>query len=381
MPKQQQDLNYLQRYLVEEAAEDFQHGQLTRRQALKMIAGVLGSVAAASAFLAACAPAASPSAPASSGAAPGAAATLPPAAVSATAAPASPLPTAAATAPSAAVTAAPTAAQVAQATQVATQAVITTTATVATRPAPVVPAGVRVSPDDPAIEGGDVQFPGQGGVTLVGYQAKPKGAGPFPIVLVCHENRGLTDHIKDVTRRAAKAGYAALAVDLLSREGGTAKITDQSTIPGLLGKMSMDQMVQDFQSGLRYMQGQPFANKDRAGMVGFCFGGGVTWLAATRIPELRAAVPFYGPNPPLADVPKIQAAVLAFYGALDQRIDAGIPAIEKAMADNHKTFEKVIYPGANHAFHNDTGPNYNPQAATDAWAKTIAWFDKYLKGS
>jgi carboxymethylenebutenolidase len=377
MSEQQQELNYMQRYLVEEAAEDFQHGQLTRRQALKMIAGVLGSMAAASAFLAACAPATSPAAPA----APGAAATQPAAAAAPTFPLASPAPTAAATLPSASVTAAPTAAQVAQATQVATQAVITTTATVATRPAPVVPAGVRVSPDDPAIEAGDVQFPGQGGVTLMGYQAKPKGAGPFPIVLICHENRGLTDHIKDVTRRAAKAGYAALAVDLLSREGGTAKVADQSTIPGLLGKMSMDQMVQDFQSGLAYMQGQPFANKDRAGMVGFCFGGGVTWLAATRIPELRAAVPFYGPNPPLADVPKIQAAVLAFYGALDQRIDAGIPAIEKAMADNHKTFEKMVYPGANHAFHNDTGANYNPEAATDAWAKTIAWFDKYLKGS
>ena len=106
-------------------------------------------------------------------------------------------------------------------------------------------------------------------------------------------------------------------------------------------------------------------------MVGFCFGGGVTWRAATQIPELRAAVPYYGPNPPLEDVPKIQAAVFGQYGALDQRIDAGIPAIEKAMKQNNKIFEYMIYPNANHAFNNDTGASYNAQAATQAWAKTL----------
>jgi carboxymethylenebutenolidase len=214
----------------------------------------------------------------------------------------------------------------------------------------------------------------------MGYLARPKGNGPFPPVLVCHENRGLTDHIKDVTRRLAKAGYVALAVDLLSRQGGTAKISDQSTIPGLLGSQPPAQMVGDFQSGLQYLEGQSYVVKGRPGMVGFCFGGGITWLSATQIPALRAAVPYYGPNPPLEDVPKIQAAVLAQYGELDQRINAGIPAIEKAMKDSNKVFQYYIYPGANHAFNNDTGANYNAQAAADAWARTIAWFDKYLKG-
>ena len=240
------------------------------------------------------------------------------------------------------------------------------------------PPGVRVSPDDPAITAGDVQFPGQG-VTLLGYLAQPTGDGPFPPVLVCHENRGLTDHIKDVTRRLAKVGYVGLAVDLLSRQGGTAKVADPSSIPGLLGNLAPDQMVGDFQNGLAYLQGLPHVIKDRPGMIGFCFGGGVTWLAATRIQALRAAVPFYGPNPPLSDVPNIQAAVLAIYGALDQRINAGIPAIEQAMQQNQKVFEKIIEPDANHAFHNDTGANYNPQAAQDAWAKALAWFDRYLK--
>jgi carboxymethylenebutenolidase len=114
-------------------------------------------------------------------------------------------------------------------------------------------------------------------------------------------------------------------------------------------------------------------------MVGFCFGGGITWRVATKTPELRAAVPFYGPNPPLEDVPGIRAAVLAIYGENDANINRGIPAIEEAMKANGKIFEKIIYSNAGHAFHNDTGANYNPEAARDAWAKTLAWFERYLK--
>jgi carboxymethylenebutenolidase len=126
------------------------------------------------------------------------------------------------------------------------------------------------------------------------------------------------------------------------------------------------------------MQTLNFVRKDRAGMVGFCFGGGVTWRCATQIAELRAAIPFSGPNPPLEDVPKIQAAVLGIYGALDTRITGGAAEIEAAMKQNNKTFEKIVYPNANHAFHNDTGASYNPEAAKDAWAKTLAWLDKYV---
>jgi carboxymethylenebutenolidase len=365
MMSEQPKLNHLQRYLAEEAVEDYQEGHLSRRDALKMLAGVLGSMVAATSFLAACVPA------------------TPAVSVSATLPPASTLPAASPTETSPTPATAPTdtaasPAATAEATAIATLAVITTTATAPVSPLPTPPAGVRVSPDDPAITAMDVKFPAAG-TTLMGYMARPKAGGAAPPVLVCHENRGLTDHIKDVARRLGKAGYVALAVDLLSRQGGTAGIADATTIPGLLSQMSQDQMVGDFQSGLSYLQGQPNVVKDRPGMVGFCFGGGITWLCATRIPELRAAVPFYGPNPPLEDVPKIQAAVLALYGALDQRIDAGIPAIEKAMQDNKKVFEKMVYPGAAHAFNNDTGPNYNAQAAMDAWKQTLAWFNKYLK--
>jgi carboxymethylenebutenolidase len=223
-----------------------------------------------------------------------------------------------------------------------------------------------------------VEFPGDG-ATLLGYLAKPTGDGPFPIILVCHENRGLTDHIKNVTGRIANEGYAALAVDLLSRQGGTAAITDEAAIPGALGQAPEGQPAADFAAGLRYMQSQPYADKAKVGMTGFCYGGGVTWRAATKLPELRAAVPFYGPAPQVADVPAINAAVLAFYGELDQRINAGIPEIEAAMQQNGKTYQKQIYPGANHAVFNDTGRNYNAAAAADAWTRMLAWFDQYVR--
>jgi carboxymethylenebutenolidase len=113
-------------------------------------------------------------------------------------------------------------------------------------------------------------------------------------------------------------------------------------------------------------------------MVGFCFGGGVTWSVATHMPELKAAVPFYGPHPPLEDVPNIRAAVRAIYAGNDDRINQGIPEIEAAMQQNGKIFEKIIYPNVSHAFHNDTGERYAPEAARDAWAKTLEWFGKYV---
>ena len=317
----------LRNYLVEEFVEDYQDGRITRREALVKLASIFGSMAIATNFLAACAPALT----------------------------ATPVPPTATTAKP---TTAPTAASSSS-----------TSSAGAMSP-------LSVGADDPAIEAKMVDFK-SGADSIMAYMAKPKGDGPFPIVLVCHENRGLTDHIKDVTRRVAKAGYASLAVDLISREGGTDKVG--ANAPGVLGNVPPQRFVDDFRAGLANMQGQSFVRKDRAGMVGFCFGGGVTWLCAEGIADLKAVVPFYGPNPPLQDVSKIQAAVLALYGALDTRIDAGIPDIENAMKQNGKTYEKIIYPNANHAFNNDTGASYNADASNDAWAKTLAWFEKYLK--
>jgi len=214
---------------------------------------------------------------------------------------------------------------------------------------------------------------------LMAYLARPKEAGTYAGILVCHENRGLTPHIEDVTRRVAQGGYVGLAIDLLSREGGTGKFSDSTQITQILGNTNKEQFVQDFQAGFNYLQQLSYLNKDHIGMVGFCFGGGITWLMATHNPQLKAAVPFYGPNPPLEEVPKIQAPILAIYGELDQRINQDIPAIEEEMKKNNKIFEKIIYPGVNHAFHNDTTERYAPTAAKDAWMRTLSWFEKYLK--
>jgi carboxymethylenebutenolidase len=169
-----------------------------------------------------------------------------------------------------------------------------------------------------------------------------------------------------------------LALDLVSRQGGTAAV-GEGNVPGALGNIPPEQFVEDFKSGWQYLKGQPFADADRLGMTGFCFGGGVTWQVAVHMPELLAAVPFYGPHPEPSDVPNIRAAVLAIYGGNDNRINSGIPAIEEAMQANNKIYEKIIYPGADHAFHNDTGSRYNPEAARDAWGRTLAWFEQHVR--
>src|SRR5574341_1724020 len=201
--------------------------------------------------------------------------------------------------------------------------------------------GVTVPPDDPSLEGGMVTFP-VGTVTIVAYLARPKVKGPTPGIVVIHENRGLLEHFKDVCRRLAKLGYVALAVDLASHEGGTAKYTDLAQVTAILGRTPPEQLVAMLNAGVGYLQGLPSVRKDRVGAVGFCFGGGMTWRLATGNPSLRAAVPFYGPNPPLEDVPKIKAAILAIYGGEDTRIDAGIPAIREAMQRAGITFDIVV---------------------------------------
>jgi carboxymethylenebutenolidase len=356
----------LKQYLIEEFIEDYQLGQMSRRDALKRLTGLVGASAAA-ALIAACAPVAMPTTSPAATAVP--ATSVPPTAMPPTAAPATAVPA------TAAATAAATDAPAATATGPSADPTLTTDATT-----PVTGAmnNVPVSADDPAIEASDITFP-SGSDQIMGYIARPSADGTYPAILVSHENRGLTDHIKDVTRRLAKAGYVALAVDLLSRQGGTAAVGAEN-VPGVLGNNSPDQMVGDFIAGLEYLKTQPDVAEGQYGMTGFCFGGGMTWRVATKVPELRAAVPYYGPNPPLEDVPNIQAAVLAHYGGNDQRINAGIPDIEAAMEQNGKTFEYIIHEGANHAFNNDTGQNYNAQAANEAWNQTLEWFQEHLSG-
>jgi carboxymethylenebutenolidase len=241
--------------------------------------------------------------------------------------------------------------------------------------------GVTVPPTDPALQSAGMVSYASGGVAVQAYLSRPKGAGPFPAVVVVHENRGLLEHFKDVTRRLAKLGYAALAVDLASSEGGTEKFaSDLAQVTAILGRTPPERMVEFLNAGVRYLQGQPYVRRDRIGATGYCFGGGMTWRLATANPDLRAAAPYYGSSPPLGDVPKIKAAVLAIYAGQDERINAGIPAIREALQKAGVVHEILVMPNADHAFFNDTGARYAAAAARTAWDRTTAWFERYLKG-
>jgi carboxymethylenebutenolidase len=221
-----------------------------------------------------------------------------------------------------------------------------------------------------------VRFP-SGGADISGYLARPEAGTAGPAVLVCHENRGLTPHIQDVARRFAEAGYAALALDLLSREGGTASL-DPDAVPGALTKAGAQRHVSDFSAAFVYLQSQNFVAPERIAMNGYCFGGGITWQAATELPGLKATAAFYGPSPDLAKVPAIKAAVFGVYAELDQRITGAMPALRDALAATDVRHQLTVYPGVDHAFHNDTGERYNQAQATAAWNDTLAWFGKYV---
>jgi carboxymethylenebutenolidase len=253
---------------------------------------------------------------------------------------------------------------------------------------PPTPAGPRssvsVPEDDPRISGADVTFPGADGGEIMAYQVTPtEGEGPFPVVLICHENRGLTEHIRDVARRWAAQGYLSAAVDLLSREGGTASIADPAEIPALLSdEAKLQRHVDDFKAAAAYYATQDVADAARLGMTGFCFGGGITWRATTEMPELKSSAPYYGPPPPLDAVPNIRAAVLGIYSDdPDDFANEGREELIAALEAAGVTFEINIYPDTQHAFHNDTSPRWNEEQALAAWNDTVAWFETYVKNA
>jgi len=218
-------MNLFQRYLAEEFAEDYEEGRLSRRDALKLIVSVTGSLIAANSILAACAP--------------------PPESIETSV-----------TSPTDSPTDAPPASD------------SPTAESAATDPSSPAPEYGTVMPDDPAVIASEIQFPAADDTPLMGYLAQPSSGEVSPVILVCHENRGLTPHIQDVTRRFAKAGYVGLAVDLLSRQGGSAAL-GEGNVPGALGNIQPDQFVEDFKSGWRYLQSLPLAQADKIGMTGF----------------------------------------------------------------------------------------------------------------
>jgi carboxymethylenebutenolidase len=219
-----------------------------------------------------------------------------------------------------------------------------------------------------------VRFPGKSGELLGAWAAAPKPKGA---VLVIHENRGLTPHFHDLVKRFAAVGYSALCVDLLSPEGGTDSFTDPAQAPTALSKAPPERLIGDLRAGIDELKRRlPHA---KTGVVGFCFGGGMTWeLLNVGEARLAAAVPFYGPAPENPDFSKAKAAVLALYGALDTRVTGTRPTVEAALIKAGLIHKIRVFEGANHAFFNDTGPRFNAKAAGEAWIEVLAWLKKYL---
>lgn len=235
-----------------------------------------------------------------------------------------------------------------------------------------------ISFTDQRIKGRYVEYPSPGGTsgTMRGYLVQPTSDGPFPAVLVIHENRGLNPYIEDVARRAAVEGFLALAPDGLSPVGGYPGNDDD----GRQLQRGLDQakLRQDMVNSARYLKSHELSN-DKLGATGFCWGGGTTnFLAVTLGSGLNAGAPFYGAAPASEDVSKIQAPMLIHYAENDERINAMRPDYEAALKANGVTYEMHSYPGTRHGFHNNSTPRYDEAAAKLAWERTIAFFKQHL---
>lgn len=235
----------------------------------------------------------------------------------------------------------------------------------------------QISEEDEDLKIENISFASKN-CTMKGYLVSPKNQTvPLGAVMVIHENRGLTPHIKDVTRRVAKAGYIALGIDALSPFGGTPENEDEGR--ALFPKLDVGQNIENLKSGLDYLRGLKNCNGKTA-TVGFCWGGGMANAMAVVDPQLKAAVPYYGRQPNTADVPNIKAKLLLQYGGLDERINEGIPAFEEALKANKIDYKVYVYEGAQHAFNNDSSPaRYNAEVAKLAWERTLGLFSEVLK--
>ena len=231
-----------------------------------------------------------------------------------------------------------------------------------------------VAADDPRLAANTIFFFASP-TDVATYMARPKVVFVCLVVIVVHENRGLNAHIKDIVRRRGLEGFAAYAVDLLSPEGGTP--ADEDKARDMIAKLDPEQTTHNIDAAVRIFARAPGGN-GKAGLIGFCWGGGVVNRVAVLSAELKAAVAYYGVQPPASDVPKIKAPLLLHYAGLDERVNAGIPAFEKALKANHKKYEIFVYPNVNHAFNNDTSNRYDKAAADLAWSRTIAFLKREL---
>lgn len=249
--------------------------------------------------------------------------------------------------------------------------------------------GMARAEEKGAVISEQVRFEGKG-VTLGGYLCRPAGSGPYPGVIIVHENRGITDYIQEVTRNIAKEGYVGLSVNLLSRSLGADHPGGSDEAMKALGTLSDADAMADLDAGVDYLKKQPVVFTNSIGCMGFCMGGRFSLLFAAHRKELKSAVVFYGrtvnkitplqPKSPVDLAAEMAAPVLGNYGAAD----AGIPVedvrkLEEALAKANKRFDIKIYPEAKHAFHRQ-GPNHHPEASRDAWKRAVDWLGKYLKG-
>lgn len=232
---------------------------------------------------------------------------------------------------------------------------------------------IQIKPDDPRLNSGFTEYNSpKGGGKIRGLLSRPVHvASKLPGIIIVHENRGLNPYIEDVGRRAALEGFISLAPDALTPLGGYPGNDDDGRT--LQAKRNQSEMLEDFIAAFEYLKVHPECT-GKIGVVGFCFGGWIANMMAVRIPDLAAAVPFYGGQPPAEDVPKIKAPLLIHYAGLDIRVNAGWPAYEAALKENKKEYKAFIYQEVNHGFHNDTTPRFDKAAAELAWQRTIDFF-------
>ncbi len=235
-----------------------------------------------------------------------------------------------------------------------------------------------VKPDDPRLISDYVTYNSpQGGGKIRGLLSYPaEQSTKLPGIVVVHENRGLNPYIEDVGRRAALEGFISIAPDALSPLGGYPGNDDDGR--AMQRQRDRDEMLEDFIAAFRYLQDHEKCN-GKIGVVGFCFGGYISNMMAVKLPDLKAAVPYYGRQPSEEDVPKINAPLLLQYAGLDTRVNEGWPAYEKALQKHNKKYEAHFYPEVNHGFHNNTTPRYDEAAAKLSWERTIAFFRENLK--
>ncbi|WP_178987580.1 dienelactone hydrolase family protein [Winogradskyella schleiferi] len=235
-----------------------------------------------------------------------------------------------------------------------------------------------VQPDDPTLDSKYITYESpKGGGTIKGLLSQPKDNKiKLPGVIVVHENRGLNPYIEDVGRRTAKEGFISLAPDALSPLGGYPGNDDDGRT--MQKKRNQQEMLEDFIAAYHYLKNHENCDGN-VGVVGFCFGGWISNMMAVRLPDLGAAVPYYGRQPEAEDAVKIEAPLLLQYAELDTRVNAGWPEFEKILIENGIDYQAYMYPGVNHGFHNNTTPRYDKEAATLSWDRTIAFFNEHLK--